>query len=99
MSDTATTPFSRKIAILAELWMDYREEQGYKDLLEYGDLGFPLAYAFYNEIAVPNEIAKMYIDELWDLLLAGLDIEDSGDFDTLNDLFTIAPNGGDFVQD
>ena len=99
MSEIATTPFSKKTAILAELWMDYRDEPGYKDLLEYGDLGFPLAYAFYNLIAEPNEVARTYIDELWDLLLAGLDIEDSGDFDTLNDLFAIAPNGGDFVQD
>jgi hypothetical protein len=99
MSETATTPFSNRVAILAELWMDYREEPGYTDLMEYGDLGFPLAYAIYNDIAKPTVLAEKYIDELWDLLLAGLDIEDSGDFEDLADLFDSAPNGGKFSQE
>jgi hypothetical protein len=99
MSGTPTNHFSNKVAILAELWIDYREEPGYTDLIEYGDLGFPLAYAIYNEIAKPTELAEKYIEELWDLLLAGLDIEDSGEFEVLADLFDVAPNGGKFSQE
>ena len=99
MSETAITPFSNKVAVLAELWIDYREEPGYTDLMEYGDLGFPLAYAIYNDIAKPTELAQKYIEELWDLLLAGLDIEDDGEFETLSDLFDSAPNGGKFSQE
>ena len=99
MSETATTPFSNKVAILAELWMDFREEPGYTDLMEYGDLGFPLAYAIYNEIAKPTELAEKYIEEIWDLLLAGLDLEDSGDFEILGNLFDASESGGKFIQD
>lgn len=95
----ATTPLSIKIAILAELWIDYREETGYTDLMAYGDLGFPLAYAIVNEIAKPTALAEKYVEELWGLLLAGLDIEDDGEFETLSDLFDAAPNGGKFSQE
>jgi hypothetical protein len=79
--------------------MDYREEPGYTDLMEYGDLGFPLSYAIFNEIANPTELAEKYIEEIWDLLLAGLDIEDNGNFEVLSDLFEIAPNKGKFSQE
>ena len=99
MSETATTPFSNRVAILAELWIDFREEPEYKDLIEYGDLGFPLAYAIYNEIAKPTELAEKYIDELWDLLLAGLDLEDSRYFETLGNLFDASETRGKFIQD
>jgi hypothetical protein len=99
MSETATTPFSNRVAILAELWMDFREEPGYTDLMEYGDLGFPLAYAIYNEIVKPTELAEKYIDELWDLLLAGLDLEDSRYFETLGNLFDASETRGKFIQD
>jgi hypothetical protein len=87
MSEIAITPFSNQIAILAELWMDYRETEAYKDLCEYGDLGFPLAYAFHNEIVQPTEIANKYIGELFDLLLATLKIEDTGEYEVLDDVF------------
>ena len=45
MSGTESTPFSDKCNVLAELWMDYREEEGFKEIMSYGDLGFPLAFA------------------------------------------------------
>jgi hypothetical protein len=87
MSEIATTPFSNQVAILAELWMDYRESESYKDLCEYGDLGFPLAYAFHNDIVQPTEIATKYIEELFDLLLTTLQIQDNGEFEILDDVF------------
>jgi hypothetical protein len=67
--------------------MDYRESEAYKDLCEYGDLGFPLAYAFHNEIVQPTEIANKYIEELFDLLLTTLQIQDNGEFEILDDVF------------
>ena len=32
--------FSNKVSILAELWMNYRDDEQLKDFVEYNDLGF-----------------------------------------------------------
>jgi hypothetical protein len=96
MSEGTPTPFSNKVKILAELWNNHREDPEYTDLIEYGDLGFPLAFAFYNEIAKPTELAEKYIDELWGYLLAGFDLEDLGCFEILGNLYDAADYGRRF---
>lgn len=81
----AQTTFSDKCNILAELWMDYRGDEEFKDFIEYNDLGLPLAYAISNSIVESNSIADKFIDETFDLLLSGLGVEDEG-FESLSDL-------------
>ena len=68
--------FENKTTILAELWMNYREDDQIKDFIEYNDLGLPLAYLITNEIVIPTNQADIYIDESYDLLVAALDVED-----------------------
>jgi hypothetical protein len=85
MSDTATTPYSNKCEILAELWLNYRSDEQFADFTEYNDLGLPLAYAIANDIVKSTEMAQRFIEETFDLLLAGLDIEDNG-FDNFDEL-------------
>jgi hypothetical protein len=34
--------FDNKISILAELWMNYRDDEELQDFIEYNDLGLPL---------------------------------------------------------
>jgi hypothetical protein len=82
MSDTATTPFSNKAAILAEVWMNYRSDEDFQDFVEYNDLGLPLAYAIAENIIPATDRAKRFIEETFDILLAGLNLEDEG-FETL----------------
>lgn len=72
----ATNDFSNKVSLLAELWMNYREEQQLADFIAYNDLGLPLAYFIHNELVTPTNQAEMYIDETYALLLASLEIED-----------------------
>lgn len=72
------TKFKAKCAILAEIWIDYRDDAEFADFIEYNDLGMPLAYAINSGIVEKTEQAKKFIDETFDLLLAGLDIEDTG---------------------
>lgn len=86
-----TTPFETKVAILADLWMDFRGDQEFKDFMEYNDLGLPLAYMLDNSIVKGTEISNNFIDETFDLLLSGLGIEDTG-FENLDDLLD---NGSD----
>jgi hypothetical protein len=80
------TPFETQTQILADLWMDYRGDEEFQDFLEYNDLGLPLAYAISSGIVESSPLAKQYIEESFDLLLAGLKIEEDTGFDSLEDL-------------
>ena len=85
MSETTTTHFSNKCAILAELWLSYRSDPEFDDFVEYNDLGLPIAYAIANDIVKPTEMAQKFIEETFDLLLASLEVDDIG-FETLDEL-------------
>ncbi|NBV01545.1 MAG: hypothetical protein EBS31_09050 [Burkholderiaceae bacterium] len=84
---TTTTFFENKADILAELWLDYRDNKEFADFIEYNDLGLPLAYAFANGIidkATP--LLEQFINESFNLLLAGLEIKEDAGFETLDDV-------------
>lgn len=80
-----TTTFENKTTILADLWLNYRYDTEFVDFIEYNDLGLPLAYAINEGIVDTTELATNFINETFDLLLAGLGIEDTG-FDSLDDV-------------
>ena len=80
-----TTNFLNKTSILAELWMNYRDDEGLQDFVEYNDLGLPLAYFLYNELVLPTKQSEMYIEETFSLLVAALDVEDIG-FESLDEM-------------
>lgn len=65
-----------KITILAELWMNYRDDDELEDFIEYNDIGLPLAYLLMNEIVLPSEQSAIYINETYDLLVSSLTVED-----------------------
>lgn len=73
-----TTTFSDKCHILADLWLNYRDDEDFQDFVEYNDLGLPLAYALSNNIVEVSSMAEQFVIETFDLLLAGLEIEDTG---------------------
>lgn len=85
MSETATTPFSNKAAILAEVWMNFRQDEEFADFIEYNDVGLPLAYCVAEGIVPATDKAKRFIEESFDVLIAGLDIEDEG-FSTMEEV-------------
>jgi hypothetical protein len=47
--------FENKVSILAELWMNYRDDEELQDFIEFNDLGLPLAYFLLHEIVLPTE--------------------------------------------
>lgn len=81
------TSFENKVAILSDLWLNYRGDVEFEDFVEYNDLGLPLAYALENGVVDVTIRAKAFIDETFELLLAGLEIEDEEDgFECLDDI-------------
>jgi hypothetical protein len=72
------TTLENKLAILSQLWIEYRQEDTFKDFIEYNDLGLPLAYAIHNGIVSITNKATKFVDETFDLLLTALEVEDKG---------------------
>jgi hypothetical protein len=89
MTEITTTLFSDKCQILAELWLNYRDDEEFQDFLEYNDLGLPIAYALANSIVKSTEMAERFVEETFDLLLASLEIEDEG-WDSLDEMLSIS---------
>ena len=75
-SESNPTTFENRCDILGDLWINYRDAEQFADFVEYNDLGLPIAYAVNVKIVEPTELAKKFIDETFDLLLAGLGLED-----------------------
>jgi hypothetical protein len=83
-----TTTFSNQALILADLWLNYRDDSEFSDFVSYNDLGLPLSYAIANGIVENNPVAQKFVEETFALLLAGLGLEDTG-FELLDDLLEV----------
>jgi hypothetical protein len=83
MSETSMTTYSNKVSILGEYWLEFRDEE--EELIKYGDLGFPLAYAISEGIVESTPQAEEYINEIWKLMLRNLRAKDTG-YDNLMDV-------------
>jgi hypothetical protein len=81
------TDFSNKAGILADLWINFRDQEEFADFIEYNDIGLPLAYYIHTEIVLPTQQAEMYVEETFNLLCAALDLDLDGDYETLNEMF------------
>jgi hypothetical protein len=84
-NESGKTAIENKMAILSELWLNYRNEEEFNDFITYNDLALPLAFAVDAGIVEVNPKIETFVNECWDLLLTGLDTKDTG-FDTLDDL-------------
>jgi hypothetical protein len=81
----------KKAHILAEIWIDYREDEGFSDFIEYNDLALPLAYAVTNGIVELNDMVERHVDEAFLVLLSAVGVEDMG-YETLKQLLEQAPD-------
>ena len=86
---TNSTSYTDKCSILAELWLNYRQDEQFQDFIEYNDLGLPLAYAIDNNIVKSSEMAQRFVEESFDVFLASLEIEDTG-FESLDEMLSLA---------
>jgi hypothetical protein len=86
---TAGNILDNKITILAELWMNYRDDEQLKDFIEYNDLGLPMAYFLMNELVLPTEQSEVYINETYDLFIKSLGADDD-EYESLDELLGAA---------
>ncbi len=90
------TDFRNVCEILGKLYSVYKEDEEFKDFIEFNDLGLPLAYFVAENLCEVSDDGSRYITETWALFLAGLNLEDTG-FSDLDEVFEIAEekNNGD----
>jgi hypothetical protein len=84
-----TTTQENKENILAELWLNHKQDQNFEDFISYNDIGLPLAYAIAAGIVDRTPLSNKFIEETFLLLLNSLEVEDDG-FDNLDDIFILA---------
>jgi hypothetical protein len=83
------TSFETRCEILSDLWLNYKADDEFKDFIVYNDLGLPLAYAISEGVVENTPPAENFINETFELLLAGLGIEDEG-FENLDEMLGLA---------
>ena len=83
------TDFSSICSILGELYSNYREDLGFREFIEFNDLGLPLAYLTKENLCEVTPDGEKYIAETWELFLASLKIEDEG-FESLDEVLAAA---------
>jgi hypothetical protein len=87
---TVTTLFLAKAQILADIWLQFKDQNDFRDFIEYNDLALPLAYCFANSIITEQTATSTaLIEEAFKLLLAGFELEDKG-FQNLDGLLRAA---------
>lgn len=79
------TPINKQAEILAQLWMDYRDEEYFKSFFEYADLGLPLAYLITSNVVTRNDETDKFIGDTWEIFLGLVALEDTG-FEELSEL-------------
>ena len=92
MTENTSPTFSNKCGILSELWFDYRNDEDFKDFMEYNDIGLPLAYVIHGEIVQPTEIAKQYVEETFELFAESLGLNPNDEWWNLDQMFESSLN-------
>jgi hypothetical protein len=88
------TTFDNKTIILSELWLNYRDDEGFRDFIEYNDLALPFAFAISEGLVATQDPMVKFIEDAWEILLSTLNIDD-GDYSKLDDLLEQSFGGQD----
>ena len=80
------TDFTKMCEILGSLYANYKEDEEFKDFIDFNDLGLPLAYFVSEDLCQVSDDGARYITETWQLFLASMDIQDTG-WDSLDQIF------------
>jgi hypothetical protein len=81
------TTFSNKVAILADLFVNYGSDPEFEDFIEYNDLGLPLAHLASQGLSEITDEGEGYIEETWLLFLEAFGVQDLG-FQTLDEFLS-----------
>ena len=78
--------YASKIAVLADFYLNYRDQDPYKDLAEYNDIGLPLAYVVHQNLVETNPEGRAFIEETYELLCSAMDIDSEKQYECFEDM-------------
>lgn len=84
------TPFSNKVEILNDFYMDYAGSEEYDEFILLNDLGFPAAVLTMMGAVTLTDIGKNHIEETWQALCEMLGVDHMGDYENLYSLMEFA---------
>jgi hypothetical protein len=87
------TDLDIQIEILGNFYLNYKDDRGIKDFIEFNDIGLPLAYLASEGLCEPTETAIVYIQETFNMLLGTMGLEDTG-FESLDHVLSTAEEAG-----
>lgn len=73
--------------ILSDLWMNYRDDDGFEDFISYNDLGLPLAHFAHNDLVKLSDQATMFVEETYNLFCVSLGLDLEKDYESLEEMF------------
>jgi hypothetical protein len=77
--------FADKSGLLAQLWLDFKEDKDFSAFIEYNDIGLPLAYCHANGLVTEvSDLGEQYIEETIDMFFKLLEITEE-EVDVLDD--------------
>lgn len=77
---------NNKIAVLADLYLNYRDEEQFKEFADYNDIGLPIAHLVHTGLCNMNKEAELYIEETYDLLIAAMGVDPDEVYETIDDM-------------
>jgi hypothetical protein len=83
------TNLENQFDILGNFYINYKDDSSLKDFISFNDIGLPLAFLASEGLCDPTEIALIYVQDTFDMLLATMGLEDIG-FDSLEHLLNTA---------
>lgn len=80
------TPFSDKVRLLCEIYMEYSGDELWDEFFEVEDLGVPAAVLVYNGAATLTDIGKGFVEQSWQSLCLRQSVDPDANYESIEDL-------------
>lgn len=65
----------RKVSCVAECWIVTRHIEQWSEIIRYGDVGFPLAWAHSEDMCKLTKRGEQFVDELYQIIVETLGLD------------------------
>lgn len=69
--------FADKTGVLAQLWIDFREDENFSAFMDYNDIGVPMAYYIAEGLVNPTPLGEQYVEESIDMMFKLLEVTEA----------------------
>jgi len=83
------SPFNKRLTILSDVYLHYREEDEFKEFAEYNDLGLPLAHVCASGLAEIKPDGIVYIEETYDLLIDAMGLDPDVEYNSIEEMIEL----------